>query len=255
MNASEGSTIAGSSSHLVAVYLQDACLQHRYIRSRDTSNIVERPERLRAVKVGLAAAIARLEEELHVGQPRLPEEPAKSEADDLADAIGRMNIASASTPPRKAEDGVHLAPGLPIQVVRSSATVDLLNHAAAKHIHGDIERDVYLEKLRDYARSSRDKIANGELEIFEGLNKGDLYRKFVSSSQVARHNSSLYCQYALSHWTLSKAHWGQPVRQSMQSLPPRALSMLRLQKHDGRSWRSGHLGTTAVKIPLQGSAG
>ena len=47
-----------------AVYLQDACYQHRYIRSKDLSNIVERPERLRAVKVGPAAAIARLEEVL-----------------------------------------------------------------------------------------------------------------------------------------------------------------------------------------------
>ncbi|VDC05529.1 unnamed protein product [Peniophora sp. CBMAI 1063] len=168
-------TATSISSRPVAIYLQDACLQHRYIRSRDTSNVVERPERLRAVKVGLAAAIARLEEETQTGQPPLPDTDVKSEADDLADAIGRMNIASTFTPPRKAEEEIHVASGLPIRVVRSSATVDLLSHPAAKHIHGDIECDVYLGKLRDHTRSSRDKIAKGELEIFEGLNKGDLY--------------------------------------------------------------------------------
>lgn len=46
----------------VGLYVQEACHSHRYIRSRDDSSIVERPERLRSVAVGIAAAISRLEE-------------------------------------------------------------------------------------------------------------------------------------------------------------------------------------------------
>jgi hypothetical protein len=45
-----------------AIFIQDECLSHRFIRSRDTSGIVERPERLHAVKLGLAAAISRIED-------------------------------------------------------------------------------------------------------------------------------------------------------------------------------------------------
>lgn len=44
-----------------AVILQDACLKHRYTRNSDIGTIVERPERIRAVKTGVAAAWARLE--------------------------------------------------------------------------------------------------------------------------------------------------------------------------------------------------
>lgn len=43
-----------------AFLYQDACFGHRYIRNRHTSDIVERPERLRAIKVGAAAAHASL---------------------------------------------------------------------------------------------------------------------------------------------------------------------------------------------------
>src|ERR1700736_2277422 len=60
----ESETLSSSSKVpiFVKIYLQDDCLGHRFIRSRDDSSIVERPERLRAVKIGLAAAIARIEE-------------------------------------------------------------------------------------------------------------------------------------------------------------------------------------------------
>ena len=44
-----------------AIYLQDECYKHKYIRSKDVSTIVERPERIRALKMGIGAAIARLE--------------------------------------------------------------------------------------------------------------------------------------------------------------------------------------------------
>lgn len=45
-----------------SVYLQHTCLRHRYIRTKDLDGVWERPERLRAINVGVAALYARLEE-------------------------------------------------------------------------------------------------------------------------------------------------------------------------------------------------
>lgn len=158
-----------------AVFVQKACVQHRYIRSRDTSCIVERPERLRAVHVGLAAAAARLGEASATqhglnANPPTHSDAAKhqaSDADELASALGRLNLANPSaTGGRRG----------PVQFVHSDAPVDILNNAAVKFIHGDIEGDVYLENLKRWAAESRAKIDKGESEIPEGLSQGDLYR-------------------------------------------------------------------------------
>ena len=154
-----------------AVYLQDLCLQHRYIRSRDTSAIYERPERLRAVKVGLAAALARLVELLPSrsrpsGGESEPSPDRTLDTDELAGALGRMNLA-----PERLE-----FPEQYLTVVQSSATVDILQHPAVKFIHGDVDGDVYLQNLKSWAKDSHDIIAGGGSEIPEGLSKGDLYR-------------------------------------------------------------------------------
>ncbi|KAF8058708.1 histone deacetylase complex protein [Lyophyllum atratum] len=160
-----------------AVFVQDACYQHQYIRSRDLSAIVERPERLRAVTIGLSAAIARLEAAF---PPAMVSESkassssnVKDEAldpDDLAAAMGRMNIV--------------VPDPSPVSIVRSHASVDLLHHPAVKYIHGDIDGDVYMEKLTGWARDSWEKIREGGSEIPEGLPQGDLYR---TSHFLSRH--------------------------------------------------------------------
>ncbi|KAG6872232.1 hypothetical protein C0995_011736 [Termitomyces sp. Mi166 len=136
-------------------------LQTLYIRSRDLSAIVERPERLRAVTVGLSAALARLESISSSTTPK--SEPVGP--DDLAGALNRLNITPTS------ETFQHA----PVSVVRSTATVDLLDNPAVKFIHGDIDGDVYLDKLKGWARDSREKINNRGSEIPEGLPQGDLY--------------------------------------------------------------------------------
>ncbi|KAF8501068.1 Arginase/deacetylase [Russula emetica] len=152
------------------VFLQDDCLQHKYIRTKDSSHIVERPERLRAVKIGLCAAISRLEESLPVATSADPTAPAEdSEADSLVEAIENLRLEqqdSAVLP---------LPKGLPVQVVRSSAKVDILDHPAVKYIHGDVDGDVYLKHLVEWARQSAEKISNGQSEIPDGLSQGDLY--------------------------------------------------------------------------------
>lgn len=153
------------------VFIQNACLQHRYIRSKDTSNIFERPERLRAVTIGLSAAIARLEglsnstttPELTTTSESSNKEP---DTDDLADVMNKLKIDS--------QLSTHQSP---VSIIESQATVDILNHPAVKFVHGDIERDVYLENLTAWAKESYQKISKGESEIPEGLSQGDLYRE------------------------------------------------------------------------------
>ena len=154
------------------IFLQDACLQHKYIRTKDSSHIVERPERLRAVKIGLCAAISRLEESLSIATSADATAPVEDpEADSLVEAIENLRLEqqdSAVLP---------LPKGLPVQVVRSSAKVDILDHSAVKYVHGDIDGDVYLKRLVEWARQSAEKISNGQSEIPDGLPQGDLYRK------------------------------------------------------------------------------
>jgi histone deacetylase HOS3 len=175
-----GSSIAihGPSS---AIFIQDACFQHRFIRSRDASAVVERPERLRAVKLGLAAAIARIEGAVSTStatnkqiSSAVPTESIDPQSDDLAAALGRMNLATRTTP----------SPESTIPVFNSSASVDILNNPAVKFVHGDVDGDVYLENLRAWARDSQDKIMKGESEIPDGLSQGDLYCKSPSPPEV-----------------------------------------------------------------------
>jgi histone deacetylase HOS3 len=153
-----------------AIFLQDACLQHKYIRTRDSSHIVERPERLRAVKIGLSAAIARLEESLPVTTSATAG-AGDSEADSLVEAIENLRLEQDSAK-------FHLPKGHPVQVVQSSANVNILDHPAVKYIHGDVDGDVYLEKLVKWARQSVEKISDGQSEIPSELPQGDLYSKF-----------------------------------------------------------------------------
>lgn len=70
----------------------------------------------------------------------------------------------------------------------SDATVDVLNHPAVKYVHGDINGDVYLEKLVNLVNESENAIARGESEIPESLSQGDLYRAFeISYYKVIKH--------------------------------------------------------------------
>ncbi|KZT28384.1 Arginase/deacetylase [Neolentinus lepideus HHB14362 ss-1] len=154
----------------LGIFFQDACLDHRYIRNRDTSSLVERPERIRAVKIGISVALSRMEdlvpppESANVAKPKLE---GNIEPDDLISALNRMAIDN--------KGGLDIGRGLPTHITKSAATLDLLNHSAVKFVHGDIQGDVYLEKLKSWALDSSDKVGKGESEIPEGLPQGDLY--------------------------------------------------------------------------------
>lgn len=123
-----------------ALFVQEACYAHRYIRSRDDSAIVERPERLRSLALGLAAAIARLEEigatpgntnnTIKEALVRVKPEP-DNEADELTNALGKLAIDSSPKTPFLHTDA--------IRIVNSAARLKILNDPAVKFIHGDID--------------------------------------------------------------------------------------------------------------------
>jgi histone deacetylase HOS3 len=147
------------------IFLQDACLQHKYIRTKDKSNVVERPERLRAVNIGISSAIARLES-VQIEQLS-NQKPTDGDVGELVDVLGKMRIGS------PAVDGTSV-----VQIVKSQATIDILDSPAVKFIHGDIEGDIYLENLKKWAKNSWDEISQGRSEIPQGMAQGDLYRSF-----------------------------------------------------------------------------
>jgi histone deacetylase HOS3 len=154
-----------------AIFLQDACLQHKYIRSKDKSNVVERPERLRAINVGISGALARLESVV-TGEP--PKREADGEIHELTDVLGKMRIGTPTV-----DVGTSIA-----EIVKSQANVDLLDHEAVKFVHGDIEGDVYLENLKAWAKNSKEEIVERGSEIPEGLPQGDLYRWLFSLMKI-----------------------------------------------------------------------
>src|SRR5260221_4269131 len=143
----------------VAVLLQPKGLLHRFIRHRDVSSIVERPERLRAVAVGVAAAqaaleIGRDESPLLSHSPRI--DPSNA-PDDLADVVKSLTLDEGNGTPHH--------PAFLVLTVDSSSSS--LTNPAVRFIHG--EHDEYLSKLLTWASASTKNIKRGESQIPEGF--------------------------------------------------------------------------------------
>ncbi|PVF97145.1 Arginase/deacetylase [Serendipita vermifera] len=188
--------MATSTKPKVAVLLQDECYRHRYIRSKDTSLIVERPERLRALKVGFAAAIARLEEEAEASKKELndsvKQEVTDSEsavvqdaapapldvADELSNVLNKLNLESSSKTVSEGECGVTnvckvIQLPVTLQYLSSDPAVRMI-HAANADGTG-FDNLEHIDRLAKWARESEDKIRTGESEIPQGFSQGDLY--------------------------------------------------------------------------------
>ena len=146
---------------IASIFIQDACYQHRFIRSNDLSSIVERPERMRAVKIGLSAAISRLEEAVLSNRSNSTHDKPAPDS-DIIDAFQSLDITQETRPNV-------------VQIVNSNSSINILNNKAVKFVHGDIEGDVYLENLTKWVKESSEKIKVGESEIPSHLSQGDLY--------------------------------------------------------------------------------
>ncbi|CAE6403443.1 unnamed protein product [Rhizoctonia solani] len=157
----------------LSIHVQPSCSEHRYIRDKDLSTIVERPERLRALAVGIAAAIA-------LNEATIPGLSISGDAttgqDDLAITMERLSLQS--------DENVILSTPV-ARIIRYARPVDaaFLNNPAVRMVHA-LEEDTtpdsgeeYLSQLSRWALESEDRIKAGNSEIpkGEGLSQGDLY--------------------------------------------------------------------------------
>ncbi|BGP36490.1 histone deacetylase [Rhodotorula kratochvilovae] len=121
-----------------AVIFQPACALHRYVRNTDIGTIVERPERLRAVKTGVAAAWARLEERVVAqGGARWapPSAQEESDADGLDDLLKGLSLTGeAGSSDVKGKGRAREVVGGPFDILDSSALMTL-DDPALRLIH------------------------------------------------------------------------------------------------------------------------
>jgi histone deacetylase HOS3 len=173
------------------LFLQDECYKHRYIRSKDVSFIVERPERLRALKVGFAAAIARLEEARGPTTTSLAEGSDNSKgpvdaADELTRALDNLNIAPKLPATLTDICDISLLP-VTLQYLSSDPAVRMIHAANAD---GDgYDNMEHLDRLAKWARESEEKIKETGSEIPVGFSQGDLYSKlrYILQPLAIRH--------------------------------------------------------------------
>ena len=180
-----------------AIYLQDECYKHKYIRSKDVSAIVERPERLRVLKIGLGGAISRLESARDASIALLNKRQDMGE--DLSTAFGKLDLSSAQQEPEGARDPFAIRPIDVVAIVKPNVNLkDLTRHPAVRMVHAATGDDAindsleHLNRLATWARESEDKIRSGESEIPTGFPQGDLYSEtfFLHVSPALPPNSS-----------------------------------------------------------------
>ena len=116
---------------------------------------------MRAVKIGLSAAISRLEEAVLSNKSNSTHDNPAPDS-DIIDAFQSLDITQETRPNV-------------VQIVNSNSSINILNNKAVKFVHGDIEGDVYLENLTKWVKESSEKIKVGESEIPSHLSQGDLY--------------------------------------------------------------------------------
>lgn len=138
-----------------SVYLQHTCLRHRYIRTKDTDGVWERPERLRAINVGIAALYARLEE-----------------------ANGLINF--------EPKLGMGPPPEAPFIVMHEAAKFDENCRKAFRYVHTGVEDGTKWDLAEDVAKwclDSKTRIAREGSEIPEPYEQ-DLYSRFISAFPI-----------------------------------------------------------------------
>ncbi|KDN45045.1 hypothetical protein RSAG8_05218, partial [Rhizoctonia solani AG-8 WAC10335] len=157
----------------LSIHIQPSCSEHRYIRDKDLSAIVERPERLRALAVGIASAIA-------LNEATIPALSSSNDTtagqDDLAITMEKLSLQSN-------ENVILSTPVARIIRYARPADASFLNNPAVRMVHAlgeDTTLDSgeeYLSQLSRWALESEDRIKAGNSEIpkGEGLSQGDLY--------------------------------------------------------------------------------
>jgi histone deacetylase HOS3 len=215
----------------LALCLQPACVKHRWIRTSNASHIYERPERIRAVLLGTAAAISRLESS-ESPEPEKDEKDdsqsyqeelrnARESTPDVSDLLGSLNL-SGSTPkplvqpdfPTAESRYLHIPQPVHIEPSGSSTVPrTILTHPALQIVHSPLEdtslttlannssslfpQSPYLKQLCTWALEAPEKIKRGECEIPSRYDPGVAGRvvegkKGESGSMVELNQNDLY---------------------------------------------------------------
>ena len=117
-----------------AVIFQSACENHQFIRNNDISTIVERPERIRAVKMGTAAAWAGMEAKgiQERGMSRFELGKIEKVEEELVGLMGGLGIADQARDKGKGRE----VRGGPFDVLFSNAVMNI-DDPSLHFIHGD----------------------------------------------------------------------------------------------------------------------
>ncbi|BGP12507.1 hypothetical protein JCM10213_006927 [Rhodosporidiobolus nylandii] len=149
-NALPHSSSPSSPSSRLAVLFHPSCLDHRYIRNHDIGTIVERPERLRAVKVGVCGAFARLEEReaARGGERWVTQEQGTEE--ELGELLGKMSLAPGADEGGKGKGREVKGRGAPFDILETRAVLSLddpalrLVHPAPNHTPNAVDDAAWL---------------------------------------------------------------------------------------------------------------
>ncbi|CAO1636998.1 unnamed protein product [Parajaminaea phylloscopi] len=172
---------------LLDVIVAPAVMAHRFVRGRDVSLIVERPERIRAVLLGVAAVYGRIAAgELsetaakpgfqEIGPAKGPSAVAASDEDDLASQLAGMSMAAPKRIDRPQDEGEsasqeppHLPPR-PMQILHSAYSVPIDRHAALNAVHAT-EDDTLEAILPEIEARRRSKAARHESTALESSSR------------------------------------------------------------------------------------
>ncbi|CAO1633057.1 unnamed protein product [Sympodiomycopsis kandeliae] len=116
------------------VIVAPAVLAHRYVRGNDTSLIVERPERVRAVLLGISAVLGRLgTEDEQINQPNTTANRKQAGgSDDLVSQLAGMSVGNKEDDNSRVRN-LHS----PVQVLHSTRSISFHpSHPALSAIHG-----------------------------------------------------------------------------------------------------------------------
>ena len=178
----------------VDVLLAPSVLKHRYLRGVDKSLIVERPERVRAVLLGVAGAIGQLAE-----RPPPTPLPSSDDPDDLVARLGSLSVNNAPS-----DTAMRIPSPVPVRVLHSTRSLALdPPHPAVAYVHAHSDETVQmLDPL--YANKRGETIVKREMDHDPTITSTPLapspstQDKAISSSATAETSHAAYLAYLCS---------------------------------------------------------
>lgn len=169
------------------VILQSLCHLHRYTRTPSDAHIYERPDRLRSIRLGLAAAHGRLLESCSQSRASASSVESKDSNTDakavqnydskdvstapLEELLDNLSLNTSSITASQSLSSLHT--GSPFSIFTTSRRLALASpvEAAIALAHGED----YIPKLTSYLVNTVHRQGTGQSEVPDSLSQGDLY--------------------------------------------------------------------------------